>query len=283
MKKYIIAFTCLFLMAFTAFAQKAKAPATKHAPIDLSKFVLVEGGTYTMGTDKTVEPVEGPPHQVTVGSFYLAKTETTFEDFDKYTSATKRDSVMAGKWGRGKQPVIFVSWLEATRYCNWLSEKEKLSKCYIINDTGKVIKVTYLDTAKGYRLPTEAEWEYAARGGNKSKGTIYAGSDNIDAVAWYKANSDEGPKPVAQKAANELGLFDMNGNVWEWCWDIYDGEYYRTSPVDNPKGPETGPYRVMRGGAWYNVPNYARVFTRQNHHMGFKQNSVGFRVARTYY
>jgi formylglycine-generating enzyme required for sulfatase activity len=89
--------------------------------------------------------------------------------------------------------------------------------------------------------------------------------------------------PVAQKAPNELGLHDMTGNLWEWCWDIYDGSYYKTSPSDNPKGPETGPYRVMRGGAWYNVPKYARVYTRQNNNWGFKQTSVGFRVARSYF
>jgi formylglycine-generating enzyme required for sulfatase activity len=173
-----------------------------------------------------------------------------------------------------------VSWLDAVAYCNWLSEKEKLSKCYVINGES----VMYLDTAKGYRLPTEAEWEYAARGGSKSHDYNYAGSADINAVGWYKDNSPGGgSKSVGQKTPNELGLFDMTGNLWEWCWDVYDGGYYGISPSDNPKGPESGPYRVMRGGAWYNEANYARVYTRQDHYPGFRQNSVGFRVARTYY
>ena len=273
-----ILISCLFLHGFGQAKSKVKVQV-KRAPIDTTKFILVEGGTFNMGTDQPVEAHEGPAHKVSVNSFYLAKTETTFEDFDKFTADMKRDTTPSGSWGRGKQPVFVVSWIDAVQYCNWLSEKEKLSKCYIINGE----QVTYLDTAKGYRLPTEAEWEFAARGGNKGKDYPYAGSADINAVGWYKDNSGGRSMPVAHKAANELGLFDMTGNVWEWVWDVYDGNYYKTSPSDNPKGPESGPYRVMRGGAFYNLANYARVFTRQDSYPGFKQNSVGFRVARTYY
>lgn len=280
-KYYIISvfISCLVLAASGQTKSKAKIPV-KHAPIDTAKFVLVEGGSFKMGTDQPVEAHEGPAHDVTVASFYLSKTEITYEDFDKFTSATKRDSVVTDfPAARKVHPVFMVSWLDAVAYCNWLSEKEKLSKCYKIDGE----KVTYLDTAKGYRLPTEAEWEYAARGGNKSKDYPYAGSADINAVGWYKANSNGGSKPVKQKQPNELGLYDMTGNLWEWCWDVYDGNYYKNSPSNNPKGPDSGPYRVMRGGAWYNEANYARVFTRQDHYPTFRQNSVGFRVARTYY
>jgi len=192
---------------------------------------------------------------------------------------TKRDTVTARGMGRGERPVISVSWNDAVAYCNWLSGKEKLSKCYKIDSTG----VRYLDTAKGYRLPTEAEWEFAARGGNKSKGTQYAGSTNLNETSWYKINSSIGTMPSAQLKPNELGLYDMTGNVWEWVWDFYSDSYYKVSPVDNPKGPETGAYRVMRGGAFYNFANYTRVYTRQNSYANFMQNSVGFRIARTYY
>ncbi len=279
MKKYYILplfIAGLFLQGFGQAKPKVKI-LVKRAPIDTARFVLVEGGTFNMGTDQPVEAHEAPAHKVTVKSFYLAKTETTFEEFDKYTSAIKRDSPPSGTWGRGKMAVFMVSWLDAVAYCNWLSEKEKLSQCYVI----KGESVTYLDTAKGYRLPTEAEWEFAARGGDKSKDYSYAGSADINAVGWYKSNSGGQAKPVAQKAPNELGLFDMTGNVWEWVWDVYDGGYYKVSPADNPKGPESGPFRVMRGGAWYNDADHAKVFSRQDHYPTFRQNSVGFRVART--
>lgn len=273
-------FILLFVLAsVTCYAQKTKA--SKRAPIDTTKFVLVEGGTFKMGTEKPVEIHEGPVHDVTVKSFYLAKTEVTFDDIDKWLTETKRDTgtVPSLNWGRGNMAAHMTSWRTAVEYCNWLSEKEKLSKCYLIN--GK--EVTYLDTAKGYRLPTEAEWEFAARGGNKTKGTLYAGSDNVDEVAWYKANSSEAPHKVAQKKPNELGLYDMNGNLWEWVWDLYDTYYYKYSEKNDPKGPATGDYRVTRGGAWYNFPNYTTIYTRQYNTPDFRQNSVGFRVARTYY
>lgn len=283
MRKYaLLVLSLCGLCLMVSAQQKAKPkPKTKRAPIDTARFAFVEGGMFTMGTDQMVETHEGPPHKVSVRSFYLAKTETTFDEYDKYCLDTKKDTVYSCHWGRGKQAMVMVSWFDAVHYCNWLSEKEKLSKCYLIDE--KNLTVQFLDTAKGYRLPTEAEWEFAARGGNNSKGTTYAGSNDINAVGWYAANSEQKAHPVAQKAPNELGLFDMTGNVWEWCWDIYDWNYYKASPQDDPKGPATGPYRVMRGGAWYNEPKYARVFTRQNHHIGFKQTSVGFRVARTYF
>ncbi|HRG88835.1 MAG TPA: SUMF1/EgtB/PvdO family nonheme iron enzyme [Chitinophagales bacterium] len=277
MKQTFILF--FVLASVTCYAQKTKAP--KRAPIDTTKFVLVEGGTFKMGTEKPVEIHEGPEHDVTVKSFYLAKTEVTFDDIDKWLTETKRDTgtVPSLNWGRGKMAAHMTSWRTAVEYCNWLSEKEKLSKCYLIN--GK--EVTYLDTAKGYRLPTEAEWEFAARGGNKAKGTLFAGSDNVDEVAWYKVNSSEAPHQVAQKKPNELGLYDMNGNLWEWVWDLYDTYYYKYSEKSDPKGPATGDYRVTRGGAWYNYPNYTTIYTRQYNSPDFRQNSVGFRVARTYY
>lgn len=279
----IICLTSTFIFAQqkkTGPLAKASKSQIKRAPIDTTKFILVEGGSFNMGTDKVVETAEGPPHNVTVNTFWLAKTEMTFEDYDKFCNETKRDTMGSAGWGRGKQPAIWVSWNDAIAYCNWLSGKEKLSKCYKIDTTGAV---TYLDTAKGYRLPTEAEWEFAARGGNKSEGHSYAGNDDINAVAWYKANSEGRTHPVAQKAPNELGLYDMDGNVWEWLWDIFDSNYYRNSPADNPTGPATGPYRVMRGGAFYNNANYAKVFTRQNSYVVFRQNSVGFRIARSFY
>jgi formylglycine-generating enzyme required for sulfatase activity len=267
----------LLIASFGAYAQsKTATKAKKSPPIDLSKFALVEGGSYTMGSNTAVEPNQKPEHTVRVNDFYIGKNEVTFEEYDLYTDSLKRPRTDDMKWGRGRRPAMILSWYDAVEYCNWLSKREKLQPAYVIKDK----EVTWLDTANGYRLPTEAEWEYAARGGKLSKGTKYAGAEKPESVVWFNANSENKTQPVAQKAANELGLYDMTGNVWEWCWDVYDGGYYQTSPADNPKGQPTGPYRSMRGGAWYNVADYATVTARQYHSPEFRQNSVGFRIAR---
>lgn len=266
----------MLLTGFSVSAQKTASSA--KTVIDTTRFVLVQGGVFKMGTAQGTELHETPAHEVNLKPFYIGKTEVTMQEYDKFCRATGRDTVNSNGWGRGQQPAIFVSWQDAIAYCNWLSEREKLSKVYLI----KGDEVIFTDTGKGYRLPTEAEWEYAARGGAKSKETLYAGSSNIEEVAWYTANSNQQAHPVAQKKPNELELYDMNGNVWEWVWDVYDWNYYKRSAYDNPTGPTAGPYRVMRGGAFYNQEPYVHVTTRQNSAATFKQNSVGFRIARTY-
>lgn len=273
--KYFVS-VVFFLITFSVNAQQTKTTIPKSIAIDTSKFVLVEGGTFRMGNGTPVEPHEAPAHDVTVHSFYAGKTEVTFNDYDKFCKATQRDTVSSRGFGRGKHPVISVSWLDAIAYCNWRSHNEKLSLCYSLDSTG----IHYSDTAKGYRLLTEAEWEYAARGGNKSKGTVYAGSEKPDETTWYAVNSNSSTHNTAEIKSNELGLFDMTGNVWEWVWDWYDSSYYLTSPALNPAGPENGSYRVMRGGAFYNNASYCTVYTRQNSYPNFMQNSVGFRIAR---
>lgn len=131
-----------------------------------------------------------------------------------------------------------------------------------------------------YRLPTEAEWEYAARGGSKSRGYQYAGSDTIGYVAWYRSNSDSKTHAVGQKQSNELGLYDMSGNVWEWCSDRYDSDYYKNSPSQNPKGPSKGSYRVIRGGSWLSAPRNCRVARRDYYTPTFRDSGIGFRLVR---
>jgi formylglycine-generating enzyme required for sulfatase activity len=161
------------------------------------------------------------------------------------------------KAGFEKHPAVRMSWYAATDYCRWLS----------------------LKTGKNYRLPTEAEWEYAARGGQKKKAEyIYAGSNEVDEVAWYTDNTkDEGTRLVATKKANDLGLYDMSGNVYEWCSDWY-GDYDEGRKND-PKGPETGSYRVFRGGSWYHGAQYCRVAFRLNYSPGYRDYGIGFRLA----
>lgn len=232
-----------------------------------------------MGTNTPIEAHESPEHVVTLSTFYISKTEVTFDEYDSFCVATKNALPPSGDWGRGNTPVFMVTWYDAINYCNWLSEKEKLSKCYIVKDK----EVKYVDTAKGYRLPTEAEWEYAAAGGNKTNGFLFSGAKTVGEAGWYVDNCGGRTKPVAQKVANELGIYDMTGNVWEWVWDWYDWNYYKGSPLFSPQGPENGQYKVMRGGAWYNYGTHANIHTRQNHYPTYRQNSVGFRVARSYF
>ena len=155
--------------------------------------------------------------------------------------------------GRGNRPVSGVEWYDAVEYCNWLSEEEGLSPCY--SGKGKLLECNF--SANGYRLLTEAEWEYAARGGHISQGFIFAGSNNSDDVASYGGNSGKKAHDVGKKEPNELGLHDMSGNRFEWCWDWHIDNYYSESPAIDPQGPPLPqvdfPWelvRVRRSGNW---------------------------------
>jgi len=230
--------------------------------------VLVKGGTFEMG-DK-------PTHTVTLDDFFMAKHPLTFAEYDAFCKATGRELSSDIGWGRGNRPVIKVNWFDAVEYCNWRSEQEKLKQVYTLSQEA----VTADWNANGYRLPTEAEWEYAAKGGGYSQGFMYAGSNHAYEVAWYKANSDGKTQPVGQKKANELGLYDLSGNVWEWCWDWYDEKYDNNSPGENPRGPNTGSYRVMRGGSWFIDPFLCRASNRGRYLPDSRVNYLGFRLAR---
>ncbi len=234
--------------------EETKQPDDSYFEAIKAKMVLVKGGTFQMGSNEYDS--EKPVHPVTVSDFYISKYEVTFDEYDAFCEATKRQKPADQGWGRGKRPVINVSWEDATAYCKWLSEK----------------------TGKNYRLPTEAEWEYAARGGAKSEGFEYSGSDDLDKVAWYSSNSKNQTHPVGQKKANELGLYDMSGNVWEWVQDWYGD--YSSKAQTNPKGPGSGASRVLRGGSWIGYDDYCRVADRDGGIPILRDYDFGFRLVQ---
>ena len=230
------------------------------------EMVYIQGGTFKMGNEKGYKD-EMPVHNVKVNSFFIGKYEVTTTEYREFCKATRRVMPAEPVWGwHDKYPITGVNWNDADSYCKWLSKK----------------------TGKKYRLPTEAEWEYAARGGKRSKGYTYSGSNNEDEVSWYDETTDEtGPRQVGSKKPNELGIYDMSGNVWEWCSDIYNHEYYKKSPYDNPQGALKPPqardddvYRVLRGGSWYYEVSYSRVTARDGPKSGYSNKNYGFRVVR---
>ena len=239
--------------------------------------IFVEGGTFWQGSNEGPYAANERAHQTTISSFYISSTEITQGQWQDVMSTNP--SKFPGK----DRPVDFVSWYDAINFCNALSLKEGLMPAYTIKGS----TVEWDKAATGYRLPTEAEWEYAARGGlfgavsaEPLAKAPYAGSDTSAAsVGWYEANSNKSTRPVAQKDPNALGLYDMSGNVWEWCWDWYGA--YPEEPVVNPDGSEnkTG-QKVLRGGSWFTPEKLLRTTYRYWNVPTFKVNSVGFRIAR---
>ena len=205
------------------------------------------GATSEQGSD--AEGTEKPAHQVTLSDYMICKTEVTQELWQAVMGSNP--SFFKGD----NLPVECVSW----------------------NDCQKFIKKLNSLTGLQFRLPTEAEWEYAARGGNKSKGYKYSGSNDIGSVAWYMNNSSSKTHTVATKSANELGFYDMSGNVWEWCSDRH-GDYSSGSQT-NPKGPTLGSYRVYRGGSWINYARYCRVSYRNSSNPDLRGSNLGLRLA----
>ena len=272
MKQTLLIITALMLVVGCGSSEKEPEEETKaeeQAAVEKEPekepigMVFVEGGTFQMGSNSGYSD-EKPVHSVTVSDFNISKTEVTFEQYDAFCDATGRDKPDDEGWGRGNRPVIYVDWQDAFDYCEWMSKT----------------------TGETYRLPTEAEWEYAARGGSKSKGYTYSGSNTISSVGWYDDNSRSKTHPVAQKQPNELGLYDMSGNVWEWCSDWYSDSYYRSSPKNDPQGPNSGSGRVrsgrvLRGGSGgFNV-NYCRVADRSRNNPDYRNLNYGVRLVLT--
>ena len=218
--------------------------------------VWVEGGTFHMGaTSEQSENAwddENPVHSVTLSGYYIGKTEVT-QALWKTVMGSNPSSFKGDNL-----PVECVSWDDCQEFIRKLSAL----------------------TGQNFRLPTEAEWEFACRGGNNSRGYKYSGSNDIDSVAWYKDNSGGNTHPVATKLSNELGIYDMSGNVWEWCSDWYG--FYSRDSQDNPTGPASGDDRVMRGGGFSSYADETLLHTRNYGNPAKCYNNFGFRLALTY-
>ncbi len=260
------------------------------------RMIYVEGGTFTMGCTgeqgSECDDDEKPAHLVMLSGFWMGETEVTVGQFRVFVSETgyRTDAEKEGgawrwmqvngewKWKQVKglywihdvngnarnrsednHPVLYISWNDANAFCEWLARK----------------------TGKNFRLPTEAEWEFAARGGNKSRGYKYAGSNYLNDIAWY-GNINSGTTAngrthsVKTKSPNELGIYDMSGNVLEWCEDWYGG--YSSASQTDPTGPESGSFRVLRGGGWFGGAQHCRVSNRIADSPGSRSNGSVFRV-----
>ena len=213
--------------------------------------VFVKGVFFKMGSNDGGSN-EKPIHEVCIDDFYIGKYEVTQKQWRE---------IMGSNPSRFSNcdncPVENVSW----------------------NDVQEFIKKLNQKTGQNYCLPTEAEWEYAARGGNKSNDYKYSGSNNIGEVAWYLENAGKITHTVGTKRANDLGIYDMSGNVWEWCSDWYGSNYYKNSPHNNPQGPSSGTDRVFRGGSWNSRVEYCRVADRLHWTPDNGSYNLGFRLA----
>jgi acetoin utilization deacetylase AcuC-like enzyme/formylglycine-generating enzyme required for sulfatase activity len=237
-----------------------------------AEMVLIPAGRFMMGSTDG-KPDEAPVHEVSIDAFLIDRTEVTQEQYGKLVVANP--SHFKGP----DRPVEQISWANAALYCNLRSRDEGLQPCYD-EQTAKCNS-----RANGYRLPTEAEWEYACRAG--SDGAYWFGSDGrlLKEHAWYAENASKKTQPVAQKQPNAWGLFDVHGNVAEWCNDVYEPGYYRKSPPNNPQGPEDGEKYVLRGGAWNSRPEGCRSAARVGENPGFQdacfaRDAIGFRCVR---
>ena len=264
----------IFLLLCLFYGTQGFAQSTSKHP----DMVYVAGGTFRMGCTSEQSDCgddEKPVHTVSVGSFFIGKYEVTNEQYAKFLNDYGIEVVKEGKYrgqlmveeynwgvyldgdtwkpqaGYEKHPVVYVTWYGANAYC----------KHY------------------GGRLPTEAEWEYAARGGQKSQGYTYSGGNAMAGLGWYADNSNGRTQRVGRRLSNELGIHDMSGNVWEWCLDVYDANYYSKSPSTDPIPAGGGGWRVLRGGSWGYGAEYCRVSNRNDSsHALWDFIHCGFRV-----
>jgi len=268
---------------------------SERGTLEDGKMVLVKGGTFKMGnilSDRERDDNEKPVCTVKLTYDYcIGKYEVTFNEYDAYCEAMGIEKP-TDYWGwrgyhlgRRNKAVFHVNWHDTIKYCNWLSEQAGLKKGYdsdgnLLDKNG--IPTTDITKVEGYRLPTEAEWEYAARGGQKSTGDYkYAGSNDSETVAWYEDNSNEQTHEVGQKAPNELGIYDMSGSVSEWCHDYWDENDNSTALKINPIGPGITDNHGGRGGSWGCRAEHSSIYNSFGIATDSEYVYIGFRVART--
>ena len=274
------------------------ATGSSKGPMVVANELVIPAGRFLMGSppeEKGRFDYEEKQHSVTISHpFLLAETEVTQAQFKAVmgenpvavrtwkssigNSVYKCSDKGVDQAGDKRLPVWCVDFFDAVRYVNQLSTQEKLTPCYEINGTQVQFKGL---SCPGYRLPTEAEWEYAARA---NQPTLYAGSDDPKAVAWFDENSEGRPHPVATRQANAFLLHDMSGNLWEWVWDVYRDDYEKDVPVDPQGGnneKDSARVRVVRGGSWFGVARNQRVAYRAGLAPSFRDGYLGFRPARS--
>jgi sulfatase modifying factor 1 len=281
------------------------------ASFPLPEMILVEGGTFVMGEEGGKY---NPEHKVELDSFYISPYPVTVLEWKDFTSEVTvqfdwnknyyyGDPSSPFPW-QDADPIVFITWDEAVMYCNWLSKKHGLKEFYNIerlsgyeNVDGKKVFNTAIVSinsgANGFRLPSEAEWEYAARGGQKSQNFLYPGSNDINEVCWYQENTLDSywVNPVGKKKPNELGLYDMSGNASTWCWDYFDVNYFFNSPLKNPIGPDqpnataylstelAKHARSFRGGNIFDDESYCLITVRKLS-PEWNRSWIGLRIVR---
>lgn len=273
-KKVLAAAAAMASLAGVAFAAKkpvARPVATASAAMTpIPGFVAIDGGTFTMGR-KGGDDDEKTLHKVRLDSFYMGLTEVTQKQWKTLMGKE------AGRYDGDDFPVVNVSWFDAVDYCNALSKKEGLTPVYS-RDGDNVI---WNRSANGYRLPTEAEWEFAARGGIKGKGFRFAGSNDGGEVAWHNGTADGYLRKVGLLKPNELGLFDMSGNACEWCWDWWGKLSYTAAEQTNPTGLSKGTKRMYKGGDVSDPVEKCDVGYRNCYTPTKTAGTIGFRVVRS--
>ncbi len=267
---------CVLLVAVFAGCRRQGPTATTTSPQTMTtksgiEMVLIPAGTFAMGSDKGT-PDEAPVHKVSVGSFWMDRYEVVQEEFRKY----QRSDPSHFKGAR--QPLEQVNWTDAAGYCNDRSRADGLEPCY----DEKTWACNF--SANGYRLPTESEWEYACRAGTTTQYGFGNSAGSLQDYAWHAENAAAKTHPVGQKKPNAWGLYDMHGNVAEWCNDRYAKDYYKQSPDKDPRGPNEGRERVLRGGAWNSSAGSCRSTYRTSSlsvdDTCLADDAIGFRCVR---